>query len=159
MKKIILAVALLLPFTSWAQDADLLWKARALKADENLEKYKKEMAKKDSDLVRAKIMLETAYIAILTMPDVVIKRTGSGIFYHLILNYGDDGLLDFVYSYDHSGNLLGIRIDRIPRNKVILIMNKPNSRDYVGIANIVDTAEPMLLFSIRDPFGARVLTE
>ena len=44
MKKIILAVCILSFYsTASAQDVDLLWKARALKASENLEKLEKEI--------------------------------------------------------------------------------------------------------------------
>ncbi|HJW85076.1 MAG: hypothetical protein A2069_06360 [Planctomycetes bacterium GWB2_41_19] len=44
MEKIILAVCILSFYsTASAQDVDLLWKARALKASENLEKLEKEI--------------------------------------------------------------------------------------------------------------------
>ena len=118
MKKIIISLTLFfISSIAFAQNVDVLWKARALQATENLEKLHEEMKEKDSRKIRFEIMLESAYAMILAMPDVTVKKTQKIIAYHIILNYGKkDGYLDIVYCYDvKTYEYLGVRIDKIPK--------------------------------------------
>ena len=157
MKKVGLTILILLIYsTAFAQDIDLLWKARALQAGEKLEKLGKES--NDSIKLRLEIMLESAYGAILAMPEVAAKKTNKIYAYHLIMNYGEDGLLDVVYTYDvNTYEYLGVRIDRIPKNRGALMMAGDKATDFFAIANNIDNSEPMIIFSRSNPFGASVV--
>lgn len=159
MKRIILAVCILGFYsTASAQDVDLLWKARALKASENLEKLEKEITKNDSMKLRLEIMVESAYTAIIAMSDVTKKETPIIVAYHIILNYGNDGLLDVVYIYDvKTYEYQGVRIDSIPKNRGILMMEGNKFSDFFVVANNIDNSEPMILFSKSNPFGTSVV--
>ena len=144
---------------AFAQDVDLLWKARALQATEKLEKLHEEMKEKDSRKIRFEIMLESAYAMILVMPDVTVKKTPKIIGYHIILNYGEeDGYLDVVYCYDvKTYEYLGVRIDRIPKNRGVLLSSNPKTSDFFAVSNNIDITEPTIIFSKTNPFEARVL--
>ena len=158
MKKIILVLFILGLYTAAsAQDIDLLWKARALKASENLKKLQKEMKKDDSKKIRLEIMVESAYAAIIAMPEVTIKKTPKIVTYHFILNYGDDGILDVVYIYDiNTYEYIGVRIDRIPKNRSVVMVKGNQFGDFFAIANNIDDKEPMIVFSKSDPFSTSV---
>ena len=156
MKKIFIAGILLL-FSSVvsAQDIDLLWKARALKAGEKLEELKHAFKKKDTKKLRMDIMVETAYASIITLSDITVKKTPQTVTYHLILNYGDDGFLDVVYTYDaKTYEYLGARIDKLPTNRSILLLNIAKADNVFAVGNVLDNKEPAIFFSKRDPFAA-----
>ncbi len=138
------------------QDVDLLWKARALKATKNIKTLEKEMGNGDSLKLRLKYMLEFAYAAIVTMQDITVKKTPDIIAYHIVVNYGDDGILDVAYTYDTSTyGYLGVRIDMIPKNKSAILFNQND--DLFVFGNTTDTNEPMIAFSKSNPFGATVV--
>lgn len=160
MKKFILAFFILSCFsTAFAQDVDLLWKARALKASENLEKLAEKMRKNDSEQLRLEIMVESAYAAIIAMPEVTVKTTPNIVAYHFVLNYGNDGIFDVVYTYDvKTYEYLGVRIDRIPKSRGVLMMQGDQFADFFALANI-NIKEPMIVLSKSDPFGASVMGE
>jgi len=76
MTKLFILIALLLiPSFSFAQDVDLMWKARAIKASENLSDLESDMKKKNAIETRLKVMLETAYGLIVTEPKITVKKT------------------------------------------------------------------------------------
>ena len=146
MKRVIIpltATLFLISTISFAQDVDLLWKARALQATEHLEKLYEEMKEKNSMKIRFEIMLESAYAMILVMPDVTVKKTPKMIGYHIVINYGkEDGYLDIVYCYAvKTYKYLGVRIDKIPKNRGVLLMNDPKTSDYFSVSNNIDTNE------------------
>lgn len=144
--------------TAFAQDFDLLWKARALKASENLEKLAESMKKDNSQKITLEIMVESAYAAIIAMPEITVKKTPKIIVYHFILNYGNDGILDVGYTYDIKTNeYLGVRIDRIPKNRGVLMMTGNQFGNFFALSNNIDVKEPMILFSKSDPFKTVVM--
>jgi hypothetical protein len=141
--------------TSLAQDIDQLWKARALQASQNLEKLIKK-DKGDSLKLRVERMVEQAYVLIVASPDVTVLKTPTTIIYHLLLSYGDDGWLDVAYLYDaKTYKLSGVRVDRLPKNRGILISQQNQISDFITIVNYV-SKEPMVMFSKSDPFKATV---
>ncbi len=142
-----------------AQDIDLLWKARAIKAVENIETLQKEMKNELSLELRFKSMLEHAYTAIFTTPDITVKETQGTLGYHLILNFGkDDGLLDVVYTYRaRTYEYLGVRIDLIPKNRSLLLMNNIQLNDFLIFGDPNNINEPAIIFSKSNPFGAFVV--
>ncbi len=153
MKKIIIVISLfLVPSISFAQNVDQMWKARALQAGDNIKMFEKE---KDTLETRLKTMVEFAYAMILVQPDIVVKKTPAITTYHLVFNFGSDGMLDVVYVYDSkTEELIGARVDRIPKNRAVLFANIPRATDYIVIANYEKTGEPMLFFHKTDPFRA-----
>jgi hypothetical protein len=158
--RIVLLVAVVLMFFSqnaYAQDIDLLWKARALKAGENLEKLYKQLDVNDSRKLRFDIVIETAYAGILIAPETLIKTEGGITAYHLFFNFGDDGFLDVVYVYNSSTmKSIGARVDSLPKNRAVLFHKKFPS-DLIVISNNEDDMEPALMFSLSDPFIASTI--
>lgn len=159
MKKIIIALFILCCFsTAFAQDVDLLWKARALQASEKMEKFLKQSKKVDSKKARIEMMVESAYAMIIAMPDIAVKKTPAIVVYHLILNYGDDGMLDVAYLYDaKTYKYQGVRIDRLPKHRCIVFLQGNQLGDFLTISNYDDNSEPMIIFSKSDPFNTLVL--
>lgn len=159
MKKIIIALFILCCFsTAFAQDVDLLWKARALQASEKMENFLKQSKKVDSKKARIEMMVESAYAMIIAMPDITVKKTPAIVVYHLILNYGEDGILDVAYLYDvKTYEYYGMRVDRLPKNRGIVFLKGKQLGDFLTISNYEDTKEPMIMFSKSDPFNTLVL--
>lgn len=165
MKKIIIALFILCCFSiAFAQDVDLLWKARGLQALENLEKIEKQikpekkMQKDDFEKLKHEAMLESAYAMIIGYPDITVKKTPILAAYHLILSYGDDGVLDVAYLYDiKTYQYMGMRIDKTPKNRGVIFLQENQYCDLITISNYDDPKEPMLIFSKRDPFKAMVV--
>lgn len=159
MKNIfILITFLLIPSFCFAQNVDLMWKARALQASDNLKLLKSEIKNKDSVETKLKIMLESAYGLIIVQPDIAVKKTNVIIAYHLIMNFGDDGMLDVAYIYDTSYNYIGARVDRLPKKRSIQFLEKKSVDDLFMIMNVEDNKEPMIAFSKSNPLEARVIS-
>lgn len=162
MKKILSIVIIALFIVSclsiaFAQDADMLWKARASQASEKIKEIKKKMAKDDSKILRFEGMVESAYAMITATPEVTMQKTPAIATYHLLLNYDDDGMLDVVYLYDLKTNkYVGVRIDRLPKNRGVVLLQGKLS-DFITISNYTDIKEPKIMFSKSDPFKVYVL--
>lgn len=152
MRELILQILILMIFTSVAsaQDIDVLWKARALKASENIEVLSRQ---KDTKENRVKLMVESAYALILMEPDIVRKQTPSVVIYHLIFNYGSDGIFDIGYVYDaKTYRFMGTRIDRLPKHRAIIHMADSRASDFIALKNYQDESEPIIMFSQSNPF-------
>lgn len=147
-----LIISFLIPSFCFAQNVDLMWKARALKASENLKMLESE---KDTTEIRLKVMLESAYGLIIVEPDIAVKKTKVVIAYHLIMNFGNDGMLDVVYVYDTQYNYIGVRIDRLPKKRSINILDKND--DLFVVMNLEDNKEPLIAFSKSKPFDAMIV--
>jgi hypothetical protein len=161
--KRILSVVLIALFlgcfsTAFAQDIDLAWKARALKASENLEKINKKMVKDDSKKLRFEGMVESAYKLIVAAPEITTKKTPTIASYHLLLSYGDDGMLDVVYLYDlKTSKYFAVRIDHLPKYRSVVFSQVNKLDDLITIANNSDSKEPIVMFSKSDPFKVSVV--
>ncbi len=162
MKNILSAVVVVLFIfsflsTSYAQDPDTLWKARAAQASEKLKEIKKKMAKDNSKVLRFEGMVESAYAMIVAAPDVTMKKTPTLATYHLLLSYGDDGMLDVVYLYDlKTKKYIGLRVDRLPKNRGVVFL-EGKLDNFITISNYTDMKEPKVMFSKNDPFKIYVL--
>jgi hypothetical protein len=161
MKKIlsvVIALFILTCFsTAFAQDIDLPWKARASQALEKLKEIKNKMAKDDSKILRFEGMVESAYAMIVAAPQVTMAKTPTIATYHLLLNYGDDGMLDVVYLYDlKTHKYFGVRVDHLPKNRSVLFL-QGKLIDFIIISNYIDTNEPEVMFSKSDPFKVYAL--
>ncbi|PKN39050.1 MAG: hypothetical protein CVU62_02310 [Deltaproteobacteria bacterium HGW-Deltaproteobacteria-2] len=165
MKKIIIALFIFCFFsTALAQDVDLLWKARALQGLENLKKMEKQLNSekqvKNDDLEKLKYeaMLEAAYAMIIGEPETTVKKTSLVAAYHLIISFGDDGMLDVVYLYDiKTYKYISMRVDKIPKNRGIVFLQNNKYCDFITVVNYLDTKDPLLIFSKNDPFNASVM--
>ncbi len=139
------------------QDIDLLWKARALKGDENIEALQKKMKNGVTLELQLKSMLESAYAAIITTPDITVKKTSDKIVYHLIMNFGKNGLLDVAYIYDiKTYEYLAVRVDILPKNISVICMSGKQLDDYLMFNSLTDTNAPLIVFSKSNPLGAFV---
>lgn len=148
-----------LAFANKSQDIDLLWKARALKAVENIEVMTEKLQKEDSKKLRFEIMLEYAYAGLLLKPEIINKKTSTINTYHLYLNYGrDDGMLDILYNYDPiTQKLLSVSIDHLPKDRRIsMFCDMPN---IFWVLNYEEPNEPVLVFNRADPFDVMVLSK
>ncbi len=86
-----------------------------------------------------KMMLESAYALIVLAPDIVVKKTSTITAYHLFLNYGNDGHLDIAYTYDSKTyEFLGVRVDRVPNKRAVLLGAKDNMCDIIFVGNVED---------------------
>jgi hypothetical protein len=125
---LVLLVAIVLIIFSqaaYSQDIDLLWKARALQAGENLEELRKQLDVNNSRKLRFDIMIESAYLGIIIAPEILIKTEDNIKAYHLFFNYGDDGFLDVVYVYDRlTMESIGARVGSLPKNRAVLLQKK-----------------------------------
>lgn len=159
-KVVIVLLALLLCSKLYAQDIDLLWKARALKAAENIQLLQEQIKKHDSVELRMQQMIEFAYAAIVSFSDITVKKLPNIILYHLVINYGEDGMLDVVYFYDSKTyDFLGVRVDRLPKNNAVIVNKDTNALNCILIGSIKDKNNPTLVFFIDNPFEARILNE
>jgi hypothetical protein len=141
--------------SSPAQDAvDLLWKARALQAVDKIKALVTDMndpSRQVTIKTRYEAMLEFAYAQVIANSDLVVKRSPKGTSYHLVLNYGDDGLLDVLYSYDNeTGECFSFSIDRLPKHRRIGL--SASTPDIVLLMNPDDPYEPGLAFHKSSPF-------
>lgn len=170
-KKIVFSFLLFLVFALafyikavFAQNqVDLLWKARALQAMENIEKSVEKMKDRSQKVTLKKkyeTMLEFAYAQIIAEPNIVVKRSPKGTSYHLIFNYGDDGMLDVLYTYDIETNQCTfVSFDSLPKHRRIAIPVSQKFADIIFIANPRDPNEPGIAFHRSDPFSAQVIDQ
>jgi len=168
-KRIVLALLILCGLGSafcvkavLAQDqVDLLWKARALQAKENIEKSVEKMKDKSQKLtpkMTFEAMLECAYSLIIADPNTVVKKSPKGTSYHLLFNYGDDGMLDVFYNYDNETNQCAFMgIDSLPKHRRIGIPVSPQFANIIFITNPSDPNEPGIAFDRSHPFSAQVV--
>jgi len=145
-------------FANKSQDIDLLWRARALKALENLEVMEVKLQKEDSKKLRFEIMVEFAYAGLLTHPKIINKKDSNINTYHLFLKYGDDNMLDVLYNYDPiTQKLLTVSIDHLPKDRRITIFN--DTPNIFWVSSPEDSNEPIVSFNRYDPFDILVLSK
>lgn len=138
-----------------SQKVDLLWKARALQAIEKMETLGEKIKKEDSQRLRYEILIEFAYSNIIATPEMCVYRNDAVTTYHLIMHFGEDGLLDVLYNFDvKSEKLVTVSIDLLPKNRRVVMYSGEES--YFYIFNRTDPNEPMIKFSKTNPFGTTV---
>ena len=145
-------------------DIDLLWKARALQAVERIEKFTANPPKPLTKKVKYEIAFEASYAAFLTYPEMLIKKQPHNTSYHLFFNWGDEEMLDVLYTYDNeSQKLISVGIDHLPKDARIVIPSKALKdsylTDYIYVSSINEPNNPSILFSLTDPFSNFVLSE
>lgn len=167
MKKLLLLIIVittyvLFPFESFADTAlDTSWKARALVATENkellssqLQKYKEKEDSPEATFIKCQMMLESGYALFLTDPDIVHKKDENGWdFFHFTINGKDKGLFDLIFVYDSNAELVGGRVDLLPKDSHVMIMypKYPN--------NIAFQLEEKctVLFDLNNPLNAKII--
>ena len=146
----------------FAQDrVDLLWKARALQAIEKIEKSVERMGDQSEKVTlkeKYEAMLEFAYAQIVAEPNIVVKKSRGVTSYHLIFNYGDNGMLDVLYTYDNESNLCKfMSVDSLPKRRRIAIPVTQRFSDIIFITNPSDPNEPGFAFHRSNPFLTQVI--
>lgn len=116
------------------------------------------MKEKNSRNIRFEIMLESAYAMISVMPDVTVKKTPTSVSYHLVMNYGDDGMLDVLYTYDlKSQECIGVHVDSLPKKRRLSLPVKSQFGNVFIISNPGDKTEPAVVFDRDNPFKSFVV--
>lgn len=146
-----------------------LWKARALEAGDKLEHP---VVGEPHSPQRLEHMLDFAYLMHAAMPESVhTSYANNGDAFHLILN-ADGQSFDIVYLYEANGELVGTRIDSLPKGWNVLVSQPLPAlntliemrRARVGIKNLpkpqallIGADGGKLVFDMVDPFNAFVL--
>lgn len=156
MKKyLIIIVLMLIGFRAYAQDFDLLLKARALQASERLN----EVSRLEPDQVSAvryyNSLVDLAYTHFINIPDIVIK---DRLYYHLTIAINNDAL-DIVYVMsDDKMSIDGVRIDRLPKG--FTVMTSQHFGNALINVGAIDNADiPILLIPLNDPTGVEFVAD
>jgi hypothetical protein len=132
------------------------WKARAFDAIERLKNYGKQMknggvSAAEEHQLSVWMVVEYAYAAHLD-PDlgksVHKSEPDGGESFHLLLNGGDAGLFDLLYTYDKKGELKGTRVDMLPKGWSVGVL--PGSQLLI----VFNSNRDAFFFDTTDPFAA-----
>jgi hypothetical protein len=139
---------------------DLMWKARGLQAMEKIEQFNARLKANPEEKLPLKIklemMIEFAYAQMIAGQEIrnmVVKKGPGGVSYHLILNYGEKGVLDIFYTYPLGGTqCVAMTIARLPKGYCIGLPSAKEGADMAIFTNPDDSNEPGIVFSRSNPF-------
>jgi len=138
MRNTYLVISLFIVSICSAQDVDLLWKARAIRAQERLDSLKNlDLTKcKNAMKIAWEIMLENAF----KNSSIAKVKDKELIHYHLIIYTSSDlnKYLDVSYIYNTSDKLVGFGINKLPtelRAALIVGDKRPGADNMVMVGD------------------------
>ena len=140
----------------------LLWKARALQAAETIQKLRVQVEampleqRKNSTMQKkfvCKMLLEFAYAthAMKDLEHTVHKIDKGKHAFHLAINAGKGEVFDFVYVYDQMDQLIGARLDLLPKGWSAIFML--TSMQAVNVRAFDEGC--LFSFDLDDPFDSK----
>ncbi len=140
----------------------LLWKARALQAAETIQKLTAQVEampleqRKNSTMQKkfvCKMLLEFAYAthAMKDLEHTVHKIDKGKHAFHLAINAGKGEVFDFVYVYDQMDQLIGARLDLLPKGWSAIFML--TSTQAVNVRAFDEGC--LFSFDLDDPFDSK----
>jgi len=158
-----IVVFLIIPQGALCQTSiSTLWKARALESADRLKDLQARLNKvsksdwnsKAASKLRCEVMLETAYALHVTSEETVHKTDNQLDFFHIMLSGGKEaGLFDIMYIYSSKGELLGTRIDMLPKDWQLIFL-----APIIGKMQILlPKGSCLFQFNLEDPFANTVL--
>lgn len=154
MRKWMLLALLALPVC--AQDAALLWKARALQAKDRIDSLKAVKGCAESPKCSAAMLLERAFYNIIELPNLAITKGDAGSIYNLIFEVSDSALAQIGYHYNPGGKSpTHVEILQVPPGWSILGFNEKGLDGFLGLSKS-DKRSGIIVLDRINPFNSYV---